>query len=208
MVPQYTGLFKNKTLSIIWVFPRVKNSLAYNYFIGLLYSGASQPHQIIIADSVALKLYTQSNRSVLWCRCEKRRSSVRPRDNKILSQPIASRIILTRSLFVSPTKHTPPTVVGVVLISSCGHAQVDNLQFQPINGQSQQPETSSPTQSFNNNNAQSVQPAATTGHIVPQFPGANALHNQSPVVSLDSLKFQQIVSGSEKFALELFSVGE
>lgn len=133
----------------------------------------------------------------------------------------------------------PLLVVGVAVISSCGHAQVptgDHLQFQSINRQevypqspatgslsssqptqsfssninNNQPEQQFPSQLFNNGNQQEqLQPATSqnTGHIIPQFPGVNPIQNTAtPAVHLDTQRFQQIVSGSERFALELFSV--
>lgn len=100
------------------------------------------------------------------------------------------------------THSRPRPVIGVVLISSCGHAQVhgDNLQFQPINGQSQSPATTSTSSSSPvSSQGFNQQPPVNT----PVSTQSNIQTQHSP---LDGQRFQQIVSGSERFALELFSV--
>lgn len=132
--------------------------------------------------------------------------------------------------------HSP--VLGVVLISSGGHAQVpDNtLQFQPINAQPQQPQQQfgqqdqpqqsgqqSQWQQFGQQQSQPQQPVTSTStqnfspsvnvpneHNPTHFPGSSSFQAAaSPVVAQNSQfdgRLQQIIAGSERFALDLFSV--
>lgn len=103
-------------------------------------------------------------------------------------------------------------------ISSCGHAQVpSNLQFQPINNNNEYPQQQSvqqaaTTQGFNNspqgfNNPPQVAPQqpAVQEQYPAHFPGSSAVQTQAPV-QLNGQRYQQIVAGSERFALDLFSV--
>lgn len=97
-----------------------------------------------------------------------------------------------------------------VLISSYGHAQVtspDTLQFQPINSQPQL------AQGFNQNQNQQPQSQQGNQNVPTQvqadplypahFPGSSPVNQ---VASLDGHRYQEIVRGSERFALDLFSV--
>lgn len=105
--------------------------------------------------------------------------------------------MLSRCYILSLTHtfcHPLHPVIGVVLISSCGHAQVlgDNLQFQPINDQQYLANTST---------ISSLEQASSQGisNVAP-------VSTQTHPIALDGQRFQEIVVGSERFALELFSV--
>lgn len=82
----------------------------------------------------------------------------------------------------------------------------DNLQFQPINGQQtqQQPTTgtaspSSPVQQL----SAVTNPNQSNDNTV--FPGTTIPKVHSPQ---DGQRFKEIAAGSERFALELFSVSQ
>lgn len=98
------------------------------------------------------------------------------------------------------------TVFGVALLARCGHAQSpnENLQFQPITGAAQpQQQPSQSSQQLNTHNPQPIQPAAASNqpHV---FQGS--AQTKPPALQLDGQRFQQIINGSERFALDLFSV--
>lgn len=95
-----------------------------------------------------------------------------------------------------------------MIISSCGHAQVpSNLQFQPISNNNEYPAqqtATTNTQGFSNP-PQPFDPPRVQEQYPAHFPGSGAIQAQAPV-QLNGQRYQQIIAGSERFALDLFSV--